>query len=155
MLVHDHDILSSQVEHVTALVRGLTNPALNSNSLCAELIQQAELLRDQLLEHFGFEEEGAFPFLADLIPSEKANINALSSAHDSIAGAISQVVQLGRLASRETLTADLGPIINAYDRFYTAFSAHVQAEAEFLSRVSSALDDNQRRAVEERMRGVL
>src|SRR5512145_2378187 len=94
MLVHDHEVLTSQVEHVAALVNGLLQKSFEPAMIREELMQQVELLKDQLLEHFGFEEEAAFPFLMKAMPNDASRLQAMSVDHDRIARHLVEVAEL-------------------------------------------------------------
>ena len=147
MLVHDHEVLTSQVEHVRALVRGLLGKAFAPESLYEELLQQADSLRDQLLEHFGFEEEAAFPFLVNALSEHAETLRSLSLAHERVVRCLVEVVDLVRLTTKDTLGLQLGPIAAAFERFANAYSSHVNEESEVLDVMQEQLTGSQRQAL--------
>jgi hemerythrin-like domain-containing protein len=132
MLVHDHGVLTSQVEHVGALVKGLLDKTFSPEALHDELLQQIELLRDQMLEHFGFEEEAAFPFIVDVLPEQAVPLRSLIVAHEQIARQLVSVVELLGLTNKDTLGLQVGPIASTFDRFLNVYRSHVSEEVQFL-----------------------
>lgn len=145
MLVHDHEVLTSQVEHVSALVYGLLGRDFAPEPLRDELLQQVDLLKDQLLEHFGFEEEAAFPFLSHAMPDEADRLRSLAQAHDRIARCLVEVSDLIRLTTKTTLGLQTGVIAAAFERFMNNYRSHVREESEVLDAMESKLSLEQRR----------
>jgi len=155
MLVHDHEVLTSQVEHVTALVRGLFDRSFAPGALHEELLQQIDSLRDQMLEHFGFEEEAAFPFILTVLPENAAALRALSAAHERIVRCLAEFVDLVRLTSKDTLELQMGPIAAALERFTNAYDSHVNEESELLDVIEEQLTASQRQALSDIARKLL
>jgi hemerythrin-like domain-containing protein len=155
MLVHDHDVLTSHVEHVSALMYGLVGRKFSPESLHDELVQQLELLKDQLLEHFGFEEEAAFPYLAEKLPQHREGVRSLSVAHDRIARALTEAYDLLRLTNRDTLALQVGPIAEAFERFVNGYRNHVREESDILSAMEAELTISQRGELSEIARGLI
>jgi hemerythrin-like domain-containing protein len=145
MLVHDHEVLTSQVEHVGALLFGLLDKTFAPESMRDELLQQVELLKDQLLEHFGFEEEAAFPYLVDAMPVNADRLRSLASTHDRIARCLIEVADLIRLTTKDTLGLQTGAIAGAFEGFLNHYRSHVRDESEILDAVEHGLSDEQRR----------
>lgn len=145
MLVHDHDVLTSQVEHVAAMVSGLSGNSFDAATLRDELINQVDLLKDQLLEHFAFEEEAAFPYLTSAIPEDAPRLRSMSAAHDRIARCLVEVSELLRLTTRDTIQPQTGPIAATFERFLNHYRSHVREESEVLSSLQTKLNDEQRR----------
>lgn len=145
MLVHDHDVLTSQVEHVAAIVRGMSSHHFDAAALRDELINQVDLLKDQMLEHFAFEEEAAFPYLTNAMPEDAPRLSQMSAAHDRIARCLVEVSELLRLTSRETIQPQTGPIAATFERFVNHYRSHVREESEVLTTLQTKLSDDQRR----------
>jgi hemerythrin-like domain-containing protein len=145
MLVHDHEVLTSQVEHVSALVHGLLGKEFAPASMRDELLGQVDLLKDQMLEHFGFEEEAAFPFLIDAMPEDSEKLRALTLAHERIARCLVEVSELIRLTTKDTLELQTGPIAAAFDRFVNHYRSHVGEESDILDAMENRLTGKQRR----------
>lgn len=145
MLVHDHEVLTSQVEHVSALVYGLAGRDFGPESMRDELLQQVEILKDQVLEHFGFEEEAAFPFLTNAMPSESDQLRALALAHDRIARDLVEVAELIHLTTKMTLGPQTASIAAAFERFVNGYRSHVREESELLDKMENRLSEEQRR----------
>lgn len=83
-LADDHALLSSQVIHVVALVRAATENRFELAELRSEIARQADILHDQLAEHFDFEETTAFPRLEEIFPAYAVEFQQFSAEHDSI-----------------------------------------------------------------------
>jgi hemerythrin-like domain-containing protein len=145
MLVHDHEVLTSQVEHVGALLFGLLGRDFAPESMRDELVQQVDLLKDQLLEHFGFEEEAAFPFLVHAMPEDAERLRSLASTHDRIVRSLIEVVDLIRLTTKDTLGLQTGAISGAFEGFVNHYRCHVREESEVLDAMEHRLNDDQRR----------
>lgn len=145
MLVHDHDVLTSQVEHVAAMLHGLSGNDFDAATLRDELINQVDLLKDQLLEHFAFEEEAAFPYLTNAMPEDAPRLHSMSAAHDRVARCLVEVSDLLRVTTRETLARQTGPIVATFERFLNHYRSHVSEESEVLSTLQTKLSAEQRR----------
>jgi hemerythrin-like domain-containing protein len=144
MLVHDHEVLTSQVEHVSALIYGLVGKKFTPDAMRDELVQQVGLLKDQLLEHFGFEEEAAFPYLLTAMPTEGERLRSLSQSHDRIARCLAEVSELALLTTRETLGLQTNAIAAAFERFVSHYRTHVREESDVLSSMEQGLTPEQR-----------
>lgn len=83
-LADDHALLSSQVIHVVALVRAATEKRFELAELRSEIARQADILHDQLAEHFDFEETTAFLRLEEIFPAYAVKLQQFSAEHDSI-----------------------------------------------------------------------
>ncbi|HEY5958939.1 MAG TPA: hemerythrin domain-containing protein [Polyangiaceae bacterium] len=145
MLVHDHEVLTSQVEHVSALIYGLVGKEFSPEPLRDELVQQIESLKDQLLEHFGFEEEAAFPYLLSAMPEAAERLRSLAQAHDRIARCLVEVAELALLTTRATLGPQTGAIAAAFERFVNHYRMHVREESDVLASMAEGLSIEQRR----------
>jgi iron-sulfur cluster repair protein YtfE (RIC family) len=145
MLVHDHEVLTSQVEHVGALVSGVADRGFPAAAMREELVQQVEMLKVQLIEHFAFEEEAAFPYLIQAIPNDAERLRALARAHDRIARCLVEVAELVRLTTRETLLPQTGPIAAAFETFVNHYRRHLEEEADVLGSLEQKLSQEQQR----------
>ncbi|MCB9749032.1 MAG: hemerythrin domain-containing protein [Myxococcales bacterium] len=155
-LEHDHGPLTEWVEtlrqHISDL-RGEPSPA-SVRALHPAFSEAVEELRDDLLEHFGREEECLFPFLCDTLPELRARIEALEAGHDQICGAL---LRLGYLADREVdeFIEQLDQVINTFGRFDDAYIQHAADERDLLHRANAGLNPAQRAALREAERGLL
>lgn len=84
LLLDDHALLSSTVIHVAALVRRFAVGRFEAAGLQAEIARQVELLREQLVQHFDFEETTAFPTLEETFPSHREHLQTFVAQHDGI-----------------------------------------------------------------------
>lgn len=134
-LVHDHGELNRRVRAVAAalLSPGLVREA-PSKPLLADLVE----LREALFLHFAREEEGLFPFVAEVAPSSEPQVAAMATAHDTICGSLARVVHLAHGG------ATLGTIAPLFERFQAAYAAHAEREAELLRALDASLTPAQR-----------
>jgi hypothetical protein len=103
-----------------------------------------EELREPLFLHFVREEEGLFPFVAELAH----RVQAMATAHDAICGALARMCQLA------AVDAPRASLAGVFERFETACAEHARTEATFLHELESRLDDAQRRRLAELVRGL-
>lgn len=141
LLLHDHDVLTSHVEHVAGLVAMVGSRAEPDMGLIGELLRQTELLRDALMQHFGVEEESAFPTLREMMPVLAAEIDMLYSGHDQISEAVAVFERSLRDAKRADRRAE---ILAGYEGFSTSYHAHVADESRILTKVADAMSPTAR-----------
>ena len=146
-LEHDHDVLGSQVRHVTALLNGLLSRSFAAGSLRIEFVRETTILGAQVAAHFEFEEAGAFPELSRIFPEDAPALENLVAAHALISGALQELMRLASNSTQESFEADLGRIVEAYERFHVAFLMHVQEESELLHRISDKLSPAERATI--------
>jgi len=133
LLLDDHSLLSSQVVHVTALVRTLEQDTSVTSPLCSEISRQVEILRQQLLEHFAFEEAQAFPRLQEKFPHVTSDLQELGGQHAVILDAL-DAVQTALKANPEPAWPEL---IAHCDTFGAVFTDHAADEAALLAELTS------------------
>ncbi len=153
LLEHDHDVLGSQVKHVTALLNGLLSKTFSASRLHGELLRQSTSLADQLTAHFGCEESDAFPFLSELLPEYGSGLEQLAYAHRFIRGALDQMIGLLRSMAPNDLSRRLPEVVETYERFHVAFLVHLQEEADLLRKASDKLTDQQRYIISRQLSG--
>jgi iron-sulfur cluster repair protein YtfE (RIC family) len=118
----------------------------------ARLVERLGRLRDELLLHFAREEEGLFPFLRSSVPDKAETVDRLESGHDAICGSI---VRLAHLAgARERASSTHAALVALFERFEASFAAHSRTEAALFEELGPALDDRQRVALAELLRGL-
>jgi len=152
-LTHDHLPLTQAVDNLRSLL--LEQPDVNTFSECWENIGDlTEFLRDELLEHFGREEEALFPFVVDALPELGACVASLESEHDSLCGA---VTRLAHLAQRgQDVLQEQFPLAQAtFERFETNYLQHAEKERDFLQAIAKGLTPSQRVALDNATRGLL
>lgn len=123
-LAHDHADLNRRVLDLGALIE--------REQRAIELIAPVRELRELLFLHFAREEEALFPFVIELVPQLRDQIEAMATAHDAICGALARMLHL---ASTDT---DLPAIAAVFVRFEAAYASHAKAEAALLV----SLDDH-------------
>ncbi len=134
LLHDDHSLLSSQVVHVVTLIKSLEDTGNIAASHYSEVLRQMEILRQQLLEHFAFEEEEAFPRLDDKFPKVRSKLEQLQSQHDSVLAAFEA---LRAALWSETKVSRTPDATVRCDKFELAFQSHAAAETELLRELSS------------------
>lgn len=124
---HDHAALNRRVLDASALVAARAS----SETLAAALVD----LREELFAHFAEEEEGLFPFVAQVLPSLAARVHEMTIAHDAICAALSRACYAAQ-ASADHLAS--------YERFEEAYAVHARSESDLLDRLRGMLDEAQR-----------
>lgn len=133
---HDHASLSDALESLVAARRaGAEGP---------DLVEHAERLRDEFLDHFGDEEEHLFPELAKLVPSAAPELDELQKAHDTLCG----------LAVRIAVATETSPtqIDALLERLDAAYRQHARREIEVLRGNLGKLSPEQRAGLLDRLR---
>jgi Hemerythrin HHE cation binding domain len=143
-LVHDHGainrILLELGKEMEALRRG--------EEMNPDLADELHALRDLLFLHFAQEEEGLFPFVAEVLPALADQVGSMSAAHDGICGGLSRLIHM--LETQADATTTLG----IFDRFENAYSEHARQEALLLAAVDQQMSAAQRAALAELVRGL-
>ncbi len=156
-LEHDHGPLSEWVETLRELVdalRDAPSPSDRAREIHPALAEAVSELRDDLLEHFGREEECLFPFLFETLPTLRPQVEVLESGHDQICGAL---LRLGYLADREVddFVEQLDQVVHTFRRFEDAYTKHAAEERDLLHHADATLDPAQRAALRDAERGLL
>lgn len=152
-LEHDHVGLTQLVAELRGLVVSLVRAGAAVDALHPRLLDLVLELQGELVEHFAEEEEGLFPFLAERRPELGAAIEDLARNHDAICGT---ATRLAALAERgpAALGASLHQFEALFQRLDAAYEAHAAAELRFLRAAGAGLDEGERRALAERLRGL-
>jgi hypothetical protein len=133
-LAHDHGELNRKVLDLAALVQG--RHTLSDEDLVVELRD----LRELMFFHFAREEEGLFPFVAELFPEYEPRVTDMTAAHDTICGAVARMVHIASTATDDRMRK----LREIFERFETAYVAHSRAEAELFGTLTTRLDAAQR-----------
>jgi len=134
LLHDDHSLLSSQVVHVVTLIKSLEDSGHIAAAYFSEVLRQMEILRQQLLEHFAFEEEEAFPRLDDKYPAIRSKLEQLQAQHDSVLAAFEALRSVLRAEKKEPRVPDPSTSCN---RFESAFELHAAAETALLRELAT------------------
>jgi iron-sulfur cluster repair protein YtfE (RIC family) len=145
-LSHDHADINRRVIAISSAIRALDRDG--GNGLARALVGRLGELRELLFTHFALEEEGLFPFAAEVVPALSAQILEMSVAHDAICGALARVCHLAESS------ADIGTITQVYSRFETAYASHSESEAALLLQLGRMLDPGQRDRLAVLVRGL-
>jgi iron-sulfur cluster repair protein YtfE (RIC family) len=134
LLLDDHTLLSSSVIHGVALVRRLAAGRFEATALHAETSRQVELIREQLIQHFEFEEAKAFPRLEVLFPAQADALQQFVAEHDGIL----QTLDLLRTdLSFDRPPADGRNLQKRALAFERVFEAHATAETNLFNELAS------------------
>jgi iron-sulfur cluster repair protein YtfE (RIC family) len=133
---HDHQALNEQVLRLGPLLAELQRGDLAGAA--AALADHLVSLRDDLFLHFAREEEGLFPYLAEIAPDLEPSVAELVSMHDEICGAVARMIHVAGNAPRFDTMQSL------FDRFEVAYAGHAQAEHRLLETAASRLTGAQR-----------
>jgi hypothetical protein len=153
-LEHDHVPLGELVGAVRSALDAVARGERDPTDVHGELSEAVAQLHDDLLEHFGREEEGFFPFLLEALPDVAERLAALSAAHDALCGGLAR---LNYLASRGSgaFVDQFRQVEALFERFESAYVEHARDERAFLRDVDRRLDQGQRAALLEAARGLL
>jgi iron-sulfur cluster repair protein YtfE (RIC family) len=153
-LEHDHvplgELVGTLRSSLEAVARGKRAPA----DVYGEVSEAVAQLRDDLLEHFGREEEGFFPFLLQTLPDVSERLAELSAAHDTLCGALTRLTYLAERGPG-TFIEQFRQVEALFERFESAYIEHARDERSFLRDVDRRLDQDQRAALLEAARGLL
>lgn len=152
-LNHDHLPLTQAVDNLRTLL--LHEPGAQQFSECWENIGDiTEFLRDELLEHFGREEEALFPFVVDALPQLRECVASLESEHDSLCGAVTRLAHLAQ-RGQDVLQEQFSQAQATFTRFENNYLKHAEKERDFLQAIAKGLTPSQRIALDEATRGLL
>jgi hypothetical protein len=134
LLSDDHTLLGAQVIHVVALVKSRGEGHYETAALFAEIVRQTELLGSQLVEHFAFEEETAFPRLNHKYPAIGARLQILLTQHAEVLAAFNEL----RSAIRGEPELSSSQDTSAKSLFFeSAFERHATEERELLRELAA------------------
>jgi len=132
LLNDDHSLLSAQVVHVTALMKTLEHDPSWPSPLKTEVIRQVEILRQQLLEHFAFEEAQTFPRIDNRFPHASSRVEELREQHAKVMAALELVWNnLQSARAPHQVLADC-------EVFRVVFTDHATEENELLRQLANA-----------------
>jgi iron-sulfur cluster repair protein YtfE (RIC family) len=138
LLLDDHALLSSSVIHVVALVRRFAVGRFEAAGLQMEIARQVELLREQLVQHFEFEETTAFPHLEEVFPAYQEQFQQFVAHHDGIL----RVFEIVRTElSFEGAPADGRSVQRKALAFERVFEEHATAETKLFNELASQLPE--------------
>ncbi len=152
-LQHDHGPLTRAIDQLHTLLQA--PPDAHTLADCWEQFGDlCEYLSDELLEHFGREEEALFPFVLDALPHLEAQVSQLEEEHDSLCGA---VTRLGHLAQRgqDAFEEHFTLAQATFGRFEANYLRHAEQERDLLHAVATGLSPEQRIALDTATRGLL
>jgi iron-sulfur cluster repair protein YtfE (RIC family) len=156
-----------------ALAPPPAHAARHKASVWGELADALRALYEDLIDHFGREEEALFPHVREVMPELSAAVSELEAAHDAVCGAVGRLLHLvERMAEEEVVDAlarDSGggerlrfgesaaadavrAAESLFQRFDEAYRGHAVREHAFLERVARDLPTVERSVVERLLR---
>lgn len=137
-LTHDHGQLSVLVLEVGGVLGKIERGELSFDVGADALHDAAAVLRDRLLEHFGREEEGVFPFLAAAAPALAPRVAALRADHDAICERVEELDVAATRAARDGV--GFASCLSTFERFEAIYAAHAREEIALLREIDAALE---------------
>lgn len=136
-LAHDHRELNDLLIAVHEAIARIEKGASKLEDELHEMTDGLEAFREELLEHFAREQEGAFPFLATRLPKARTRVDELIAQHDRIAESLDAVIQdLGK-PGHTTSTSSWS---QALARFESLYAEHSKSELAFFNDITAALE---------------
>jgi len=149
----EHGPLTERVSQLRLLFGAVAAGERRVPTVQAELRGHLEWLRDELLDHFGREEEVYFPYLRDALPQVVPEVDRLESAHDQICGALSRMQYLTARGSRR-FEEGFEHLAHVFERFAETYTLHASSEREVLRSAAAQLTEAQRAELAEVATGV-
>lgn len=136
-LAHDHRELNGLLVAVHEAIARIEKGTSKLEDELHEMTDGLEAFREELLEHFAREQEGAFPWLANRLPHERARVDELIAQHDHIAESLNSVIHdLGKPGQ----TATTSTWSQALARFESLYAEHSKTELAFFNDITAALE---------------
>ena len=149
----DHDPLTDRVGRMSELVAAVEAGDRTPSAIQAELREQLDSLRSDLIDHFGREEEWCFPFFREALPDVGAQVDQLEAAHDQMCGAVTRLVHLTARPGRHFVSS-FPHLVHVFHRFAETYSQHAAGERAILRNAAVRLTPDQAQALEEAARGL-
>lgn len=143
LLAHDHAQLTSQVEHVGSLLRGILGRRFDAHSIAVEVDTQYAILLTVISSHFELEESRLLVHLCNFCPDTEPQLAALVSDHrriELVLSVVSEQLHGGALGA----AVRISQLCDDFARFETAYFDHLEAEALLFERIARRLDAEQR-----------
>ena len=136
---HHHGELNRSVAALAARIGASRASGTTSGGLARPL----EELRESLFLHFAHEEEGLFPFVAELRADLARTVNEMILAHDEICGALARVCAL------VSVDRPISSIVPIFERFERAYVVHAARENLLLVTLEKKIGAGERRRLAE------
>lgn len=143
-LVHDH----ANINRLLLELGQEMEAVRNREPVSAELEDALHALRDLLFLHFAQEEEGLFPFVAEVLPQLAEQVQQMAEAHDGICGGLSRMIHMIEAQ------AEPSALVGVFDRFENAYATHARQETQLLEAVDREATPEQRGQLAELVRGL-
>ncbi len=152
-LEKEHGPLTDRVGELQALFASVAAGQRRVSTVQSEVRGHLEWLRDELLDHFGREEECYFPYLRNTLPEVAIQVDRLESAHDQICGALSRMQYLTARGGRR-FEEGFEHLAHVFARFAETYGEHAASERDVLRAAASRLTEAQRAELVEVASGV-
>ncbi|MCU0685787.1 MAG: hemerythrin domain-containing protein [Polyangiaceae bacterium] len=126
-LEHDHVPLGELVGALRSLLNTVAREERSPADVYGEVSETVAQLRDDLLEHFGREEEGFFPFLLEALPDAEGRLAELSSAHDTLCGSLTRLTYLASRGAGAFIE-QFRQVEALFERFESLYVEHARDE---------------------------
>jgi iron-sulfur cluster repair protein YtfE (RIC family) len=136
LLSDDHALLTSQVRRAVALLRVHVEAGLEESSSELEATRQLDMLSDQLIEHFEFEENTLFPELEVQFPEQSSQFGVFRKHHEQILRALQSLQDHASQDSRRRTASTSILLMTAFE---AAFYGHVSSEMGLFKELAAQL----------------
>ena len=136
LLSDDHSLLRSQVIHAMALLKSFVEGGSEAAPLYMEVIRQTNLLHDQLVEHFEFEEETAFPKLEEQFPTFTPQLRTFLGQHDQI---LESLEELRSALKFELSQLKQVSVLSRASFFESTFEQHATSETQLFDELAKQI----------------
>ena len=145
-LEHDHQHLNRVVASIRESIADALRGDHDLVTLRDEFAEFIELVREELYSHFDREETGLFPYIGEILPDLRPNLDSLSVAHDRICGV---AARLERAVDQDQAAFEAGfdGVVALFARFDANYARHARDEQELIRSLAGRLTLEQRRAV--------
>ena len=154
-IVDDHGGFTRSVDALAALVARVESGASGAEGVHEDFVRHCARLHDELLEHFGVEEECIFPFLAHEFPELQSEITQLEASHDKICGSLERLLHLSRRGGVPAFVGSFPQVTHVFRRFHAAYRGHVARESQLLTEAATNMDPAQRARLDDAADGLL
>ena len=138
-LAHDHRELNELLVAVHEAIARIEKGESKLEDELHEMTDGLEAFREELLEHFAREQEGAFPWLAHRLPHERTRVDELMAQHDRIAESLNAVI---KDLAKPGAVPDTATWRQALGRFEALYAEHSKSEVSFFHDITTALEND-------------
>ena len=138
-LAHDHRELNDLLVAVHEAIARIEKGVSKLEDELHEMTDGLEAFREELLEHFAREQEGAFPWLANRLPDERTRVDELIAQHDRIAESLNAVIKDLAKPDQSASTISWSQALTRFEKLY---AEHSKTELAFFNDITTALEND-------------